>query len=74
MRIIRVMSESVTSWVYECVEGDMSEWYTVTVYGSPVEGSTDDKAEANGWLARANREDAYDGLASLTVTDHPIAW
>jgi len=48
-------------------------WYTVTVYGSPVEGSTDDKAEAQRWLTRANREDAFDGEAAITTTARPLA-
>ena len=51
-----------------------SKWYTVTVYGTPVEGSTDDRAEAREWLKRANHEDAYDGEATITVTDKPLAW
>lgn len=53
--------------------GNAGPWYTVTVHGSPVEGSTDDKAEAGKWLRRANREDAFDGEATITITDSPLA-
>lgn len=49
-------------------------YYTVMVLGSPVEGSTDDKAEAERWLRRANAEDAYDGMAYLVKTEEAIAW
>ncbi len=54
-------------------EREAGPWYTVTVHGSPVEGSTDDKAEAKRWLARANGEDAFDGEATITTTDRPLA-
>lgn len=54
-------------------EREAGPWYTVTVHGSPVDGSTDDKAEAQRWLARANGEDAFDGEATITTTDRPLA-
>jgi hypothetical protein len=50
------------------------EWYTVTVQGSPVEGSTDDRAEAEAWLVVANGENAFDGEARITVSSGPLAW
>ena len=52
----------------------MTLWYTITVLGQPVDGSTDDREEAIEWLKRANDENAYDGLAKITVSKAPLAW
>jgi len=53
---------------------DRERWYTVTVMGHPVDGNTDDLAEARMMLARVNHEEAFDGGASITITEEPIAW
>jgi hypothetical protein len=48
-------------------------WYTITVLGTPVEGSTNDKTEALEILELANKPDAFDGMATITETDKPLA-
>lgn len=48
------------------------EWYTVCLGGSPIEGSTDDKTEAQEWLRIA--QEALDGEPYLVTSSKPLAW
>ncbi len=49
----------------------LTKWYTVCLSGHPIEGSTSDKDEAQGWLRVAQA--ATDGEAYLVTTSEPLA-
>lgn len=56
------------------IDHPSTTWYTIVVDGSPIDGSTDDRDEAQANLKLANRESAFDGEAIIIETDEPIAW
>jgi hypothetical protein len=60
---------------YEERSDDMEVWYTLTVDGSPIDGSTDDKAEAQGNLRRAIKAGHFDAEdLAIVESDRPLAW